>query len=256
MSAPLLSFMQMPALKGRAVRGRTRGTVRAIASAVEKVLRRELGSTMDDPARAELAATVGDCVADLLAGRSVVLKLDEPADTGARAAIEAFLRSAAHATADLEPARQEAAIARLAEVILPDPLKDARGPLALDNLRLRDRFLAEEAVLTSAEVGERAGHRSRNPYATAARWKKAGKVFSVSHRGAEYFPAFQFRDGQPHPVVARILAALPASMTPWQIAFWFVSANGWLDEDAPRDRLDDADALLAAADHEGEEVMG
>lgn len=110
--------------------------------------------------------------------------------------------------------------------------------------------------MTSAEVGKQSGHRGHNPYATAARWKKAGKVFSINHRGAEYFPAFQFRDGQPHPTIARALAELPKSMTPWQAAFWFVSANGWLDDDAPKDHLDDTGRIAMAARREGEEVMG
>jgi hypothetical protein len=45
-------------------------------------------------------------------------------------------------------------------------------------------------------------------------------------------------------------------MTPWQIAFWFVSTNGWLDGDAPKDRLDAAGQAVAAARREGEEIMG
>ena len=68
--------------------------------------------------------------------------------------------------------------------------------------------------------------------------------------------AFQFRDGEPHPAIARILAALPVTLTPWQIAFWFVSANGWLDDETPKDRLDEVEAVIEAARHEGEEVMG
>ena len=84
-----------------------------------------------------------------------------------------FLQGVIQATENLESARQEAAIAKLAEVMLPDPLMAARGAIALDNLELRDRFVAEEEVPTSADVGKRSGRASRNPYATAARWKKA-----------------------------------------------------------------------------------
>ena len=130
---------------------------------------------------------------------------------------------------------------------LTDDLAAARGTLAADNLALRDRFIAETAPLTSAQVGERSGGRSRNPYATAARWKKAGDVFSVHHRGTEYFPAFQFRDGRPHPSIKPVLAALPAAMSPWQRALWFVSTNGCLD---------DLPALLSAAAHEAQQVEG
>ena len=55
-------------------------------------------------------------------------------------------------------------------------------------LELRDRFVAEVPQLTSAEIGARAGLKTKNPYATAARWKKAGDIFSVKHRNKEHFP--------------------------------------------------------------------
>ncbi len=141
--------------------------------------------------------------------------------------------------------------------MLPDSLAEARGAIALDNLELRDRFIAEEPVLTSAEVGMQSGRASRsNPYATVARWKKAGRIFAINHRGVDYFPAFQFRDGQPHPAIARVLSKLPRGMTPWQIALWFVSTNGWLAGDAPKDHLDDLDRIVVAAVREGDEAMG
>lgn len=207
------------------------------------------GSHLDPDA---LAAVV----ADFVAGRSVVLRLGDGVAAHRRAAVRAFLERVIRVAETLEENRQEAAIARLAEVLLPDSLADARGALAADNLELRDRFVAETRPLTSAEVGALAGHRGGNPYATAARWKKAGRIFSVNHRGTEYFPAFQFREGRPHPTVKAALAALPAHLSPWQRAFWFVSANGWLVGKAPADLLDDSDAVVAAARREGQEVIG
>ena len=45
-------------------------------------------------------------------------------------------------------------------------------------------------------------------------------------------------------------------MSPWQKAFWFVSTNGWLADKAPADRLDDPEAVAAAASHEAREVVG
>ena len=86
--------------------------------------------------------------------------------------------------------------------------------------------------------------------------KKSGDIFAVQHRGSEYFPAFQFQDGRPHPTVKPVLAALPASLSPWQRAFWFVSANGWLADRVPAEMLDDATPVIAAAQHEPLEVIG
>ncbi len=193
---------------------------------------------------------------EILADRSVVLRLNADISDDHLAAVQLFVERLVRATGNLGANRQEAAIGRLAEVLLPDDLADARGVLAADNLELRDRFVAETAPLTSAEVGSRAGHRSSNPYATAARWKKAAEVFSVHHRGAEYFPAFQFRDGRPHPTIKKALAALPEGLSPWQTAFWFVSTNGWLGDRAPADMLDDPESVVAAARQEGAEVAG
>jgi hypothetical protein len=187
---------------------------------------------------------------------AAILTLAEPPDEASRRAVQAFLDALLRVAGRLDATRQEAAIARLAEALLPDPIAEARGALALDELRARDRFLAEIPTLTSAEVAECAASRSSNRAATAQRWKKARQVFSVQHRGAERYPGFQFRDGRPHPAIAAALAALPARMSPWQVAFWFVSANGWLGGAAPRERLDAAEALVAAARREGEELVG
>jgi hypothetical protein len=194
--------------------------------------------------------------ADIVAGRSVILRLSSEVTGSRRAAVKTFLENLIRITGTLETSRQETAIERLAELILPDDLAAARGPLAADNLKLRDRFISETAHFTSAEVAAHAGHKSNNSYATATRWKKAGDIFSVHHRGTEYFPSFQFRDGRPHPTIKKVLAVLPSGRSPWQRAFWFVSTNGWLEDAAPADRLDEPDAVVAAARHESLEVMG
>lgn len=194
--------------------------------------------------------------ADIALGQSVVLQLKPDLDEGHRSAVRSFLEMVVRVSATLDETRLEAAIGKLAEVLLPDELADARGALASDNLELRDRFVAEVPQLTSAEIGTQAGLKTKNPYATAARWKKTGDIFSVQHRGKEYFPAFQFREGRPHPTVKKVLAVLPPRLSAWQRAFWFVSTNGWLGDKAPADMLDDSQAVVAAADREGEEVVG
>jgi hypothetical protein len=224
----------------------------SLAEALGKLLPRERGR----PGSHIEPDVLATAIADIVAGRSAVLHLNENLDGAQRDAVRTFLEQLVHVAGTLDATRQEAAIARLADIILPDDLAAARGTLAADNLALRDRFIAETSTLTSAEVGERAGHRSSNPYATAARWKKTGDIFSVHHRGTEYFPAFQFRDGRPHPTIGKALAMLPASLSPWQRAFWFVSTNGWLGDKTPAEMLDDPEAVVAAARHEAQEVVG
>jgi hypothetical protein len=137
-----------------------------------------------------------------------------------------------------------------------DPIAEARRVIETDNARERARFLSEVACLTSKEIAQNAGHRAANASVTGSRWKQQGRIFSVPSRGSELYPAFQFREGQPHPAVAKILRELPKQMSPWQIAFWFTSSNSWLRGAAPADRLDDEDAVVKAARRESEPIVG
>jgi hypothetical protein len=137
-----------------------------------------------------------------------------------------------------------------------DPVAEARRVIETDNARERARFLSDVACLTSKEVAQNAGHRAANASVTGSRWKQQGRIFSVPSRGSELYPAFQFREGQPHPAVAKILRELPKQMSPWQIAFWFTSSNGWLRGAAPADRLDDEEAVVKAAHRESEPIAG
>ncbi|HYG91328.1 MAG TPA: hypothetical protein VD978_34300 [Azospirillum sp.] len=160
----------------------------------------------------------------------------------------------------IEVRRKELAerdIEALVNVYLADsPVADAERAIAADNARMRAQFLTTVPCLSSADVHRNSGSTAGNASITASRWKSAGRIFSVPHAGKDLFPAFQFRDGQPHPTVAKVLAVLPTDMSPWQVAFWFVSGNGWLDGMAPADALDREDAVVAAARREGESTIG
>ena len=128
--------------------------------------------------------------------------------------------------------------------------------LWIDNLELRMNYLRDTPTLSAAEVHEASGLSSRNISEPASRWKREGKIFSIRHGRADRYPAFQFLDGAPRPVVKSILAALPDSMTGWQTALWFASGNGWLDGDEPQHRLDDGDLVVGAACHLSEPAHG
>lgn len=199
---------------------------------------------------------LASAMADIATGESVILRLNPDLPSNYRKTVEMFLKTLVRVSGSLEESRLEEAINKLADVILPDELGEARGALARDNLDIRDQFIREIEQFTSAEVGIQAGSAAKNPYATAARWKKTSEIFSVQHRGTEYFPAFQFRDGRPRPAIKAALKALPQSLSAWQRAFWFVSTNGWLDNKAPVDMLDYPEKLSAAAEREGQEVVG
>ena len=146
----------------------------------------------------------------------------------------------------------------MVEAMLPanDPMSAVRSKIEADNARARVRFVEEVPCFTSGDLAELAGHSARNRSATASRWKAEKKAFSVQLGGRELFPAFQFRDGKPDPAVARVLDALPPEMGQWQVAFWFVSSNPWLDGAIPSENIDKAASLVEAAHRLGEETAG
>jgi hypothetical protein len=177
------------------------------------------------------------------------------------AALEQAYRDLAERLPELMQRRrkrlEERQIEALLEAFAPaQPDDEAGKALVMDNLLARQRFLEEVPCLTSKEVAALAGHTARNVSMTASRWKQAGKIFSVPGPREDLYPAFQFQDGKPHPTVARALAELPKRKSPWQVAFWFVSGNGWLDGAAPAERLADGDTVVAAARHEAEDIIG
>src|SRR6185295_87900 len=137
-----------------------------------------------------------------------------------------------------------------------DPIAEARTEIETDNARERARFLSDVPCLTSRQIAEHAGHQAANTSITASRWKQQGRIFSVLWKGNELYPAFQFRDGQPHPNVTKVLDQLPRRFSPWQVAFWFTSSNGWLRGAVPADCLDDDIAIVTAARREGEPIVG
>ncbi|WP_426128295.1 hypothetical protein [Pararhizobium sp. PWRC1-1] len=124
------------------------------------------------------------------------------------------------------------------------------------NAKARARFFEGWPSFTSKDLAEVAGHGSKNKSMTASRWKMKAKVFSIKHGGVEYFPAFQFEEGQPIESVAKVLALLGEKKSGWQLAFWFTSPNGWLAGKRPVDLLKDGDVVVSAAANEAEYIAG
>lgn len=143
---------------------------------------------------------------------------------------------------------QEDRITKLVEaLILGEPRSAIEAEIEADNAALRARYLSTIPSYTAADLHRLAGSRAANKSALAGGWKDNGRVFAVPFQGIDRFPAFQFADGQPRAVIKTILATLPAQMTPWQIALWFASGNGWLEGRTPQDCLNQTKALTYAA---------
>lgn len=151
----------------------------------------------------------------------------------------------------------EARIEKIIEAIEPnDPMDLIERRIDEGNAALRLRFVEEIPCLTSGQIHKLAGHGGLNPSQTASAWKRQDRVFSVPFRNRQLYPAFEFAEGLPRPIIKKILSALPADMTAWQTAFWFVTGNGWLDGVVPKDALDDENGVLEAARMEAREIVG
>ena len=90
----------------------------------------------------------------------------------------------------------------------------------------------------------------------SAKWKREGRVFAVHDGEKDLFPAFQFADGKPLPIIKKILKALPEDMSPWETAFWFESGNGWLDGEVPQECLKNESDLIDAAEQLAKPMIG
>jgi hypothetical protein len=127
------------------------------------------------------------------------------------------------------------------------------------NAAARTELLTEFGALTASQVAELSGSEAKNRSALAGRWRREGKLVAVEHHGTVYYPAFQFdENGKPRPVIESVLTHLDnPSVTSWQQALWFTTANGWLDGQRPVDLLEsEPDAVVAAAREAFREPVG
>ena len=158
--------------------------------------------------------------------------------------VELFPQVAARRNEQLSDANIE----KILDVFLSDtPRAPVETELDIDNTKLRADYLQETPCLTAAQVHAASGLNPGNRSEPASRWKREGRLFAVRRSGIDLYPAFQFEDGVPRPVIKKILAALPNDMSGWQIAMWFASGNGWLGGGEPQERLTDPNAVIDAA---------
>ena len=113
----------------------------------------------------------------------------------------------------------------------------------------RKAFMREVPTWTADQIAEQAGYGAKNKSAAAHRWTKDGRIFSVLYGGKQHYPQFQFRHGRPRAVVSRILQALGDECSGWDRAFFFATANSYLADARPMDRLNDkpSEELLVQA---------
>lgn len=127
----------------------------------------------------------------------------------------------------------------------------------LHNARLRNDFMREVGALTSREIAELGQSKVRDGAAHAHGAESENKIFAMEFQGELRYPAFQFdvHSGKPKPVIEQVLAIVKGQWTGWQLALWFVTPSGYLDDKTPLDKLDAApEAVLEALRKEAGEV--
>lgn len=174
---------------------------------------------------------------------------------GAEASLHAIANAVARAL------EQRESILGLIEHLSP-PMGVPSPPSVLQarrNSEARRALFDEFGGLTAAEVAEFAGSTARNRSALATRWRTEGRLLAVTHQGKRYYPGFQFgEDWRPLPTVALALNSLRHEpLGEWELALWFTTRNGWLDDRRPVDLLvSEPNEVLAAARHEVDAIAG
>lgn len=147
---------------------------------------------------------------------------------------------------------QEDRINKLAEAIA---LSEAPTPIMQtierDNALLRAEVFDNIGAYLSEDIHNIAGAKAGNVAALANRWRGEGKIFGYKRGRSVLYPQFQFKDGQPLPVIKDILTALPESFGDWQRIFWFMAPTGYLSDERPMDCLDQPTRVLKAASKAG-----
>ena len=140
---------------------------------------------------------------------------------------------------------------RVISVLLEDVEPRVVGTEHLLQLRMqaaaREGFLRDVALLESAEVGELLGSTARNRSAMASRLKRQGKLFAITYRAVDLYPAAQIVDGEPSSAIPEILEAFSGGSR-WTVALWLNAPSGWVDGKKPIDLLaTDPDRVVRAA---------
>ena len=127
---------------------------------------------------------------------------------------------------------------------------------AAQEMRTRGVLIHREPTFTAVSVPGEADRPV--PSSSIRRWRRRRMIFGVRYKRRDYFPAFQFRDGNPKPIVGRLLNILHLVRREdnWFLFYWFVGANAWLEPYATPSSLMDAneEAVIEAAEHANDRI--
>lgn len=118
----------------------------------------------------------------------------------------------------------------------------------------RIAVLAGTQWLTAEQVGQLEGFGRSDPGALLNRWQQEHKIFALSLRDVNYFPAYGLDSAKGHrPIqaLAKVMEILGEVRDGWGQASWFLSVNSFLGGRRPQDLLaTEPERVIAAAEDE------
>jgi hypothetical protein len=188
------------------------------------------------------------------AERAIVLTF-QPGEQAAFDAISQGLESFTPTLNALAKDKQAAKFQKLLETLVPDvPVPEHFLLESAMRVQAQAAVLTASEWLTASQLAEAAGFSATNPSAQPNKWKQAGLIFAIHHKGSDYFPDYglDVASGyKPLKALAEVIAVLAPAKDGWGMAFWFGATNGYLAGKAPKDLLASApERVLAAARQE------
>jgi hypothetical protein len=104
--------------------------------------------------------------------------------------------------------------------------------------------------LTASEVAEVAGFETVNPSAQTSKWKAKKLIFSISHKGVDFFPGYALdpaTDYRPRAAIKAVIDVFGDKKGGWGLAYWFASVNSFLGGRRPQDVIQEAPERVIAA---------
>ena len=110
-------------------------------------------------------------------------------------------------------------------------------------------FIKKVPTWTAAEISSQTATKSSIKSAAASRWLREGRIFSVRFAGEQRFPRFEFQNGAPIPVIAKVIKIFATDATGWSLAFFFANPNPYIGGRKPIELIQtDPDRVVSLAE--------
>ena len=122
-----------------------------------------------------------------------------------------------------------------------------------DTIHLEEELVRRVRTYNAFDVAKLCGVavEGRREFLLARELARRGTMFYFLRHKRSLFPAYQFNESGPKPVVKQVLDLLSPHLSGFEIALWFSAPNGWLDGEMPEELMDsDPELVMDAAKQE------